>query len=120
MQLSNQEPKIPAYRLLGRIGHPIALAFKDEYEASNKEFLALMAEFEKIEARVSPGAFLKPERPFVKREPLPLKDDVEAYKLLWKDDWQVREMVAKALHHNYANAPKQFPADKLDVYRFPP
>lgn len=118
-QLRTQEPRIPAYRLLGRIGHPITLAFKDEHEASNREFLALVAEFEKIESRVSPGYFLKLERP-MKRDSMPIKDDVEAYRLLWKDDWKIREMVAKALRHNYANAPKQFPMEKLGAYRFPP
>lgn len=119
-QLTTQEPKIPAYRLLGRIGRPITLAFKDEYEESNKEFLMLIAEFERIEARIGSGVLLKRDRPFPKRDSFPAKDYIEAYRLLWKDDWKVREMVAKALQHNYANAPKQFPAAKLDAYRFPP
>ena len=44
----------------------------------------------------------------------------EAYKLLWKDDWKLREMVSRALNHNYANNPGAFPAQKLDAYRFPP
>ena len=114
-ELRTQEPKISAYRLLGRIGHPITLAFKDAFEESNKEFLVLVTEFEKIESRVGPGYFLK-----FKRESMPVKDDIEAYRLLWKDDWKVREMVAKALHHNFANAPEQFPMDRLGAYRFPP
>jgi hypothetical protein len=32
----------------------------------------------------------------------------------------MRELAAKALNYNYANNPKTFPADQLDIYRFPP
>jgi hypothetical protein len=39
--------------------------------------------------------------------------------LLWKTYPPMREMVAKALNHNYANDPANFP-EKLDAFRFPP
>ena len=115
--LSRPDGKVAAYRLLGRIGRAITLAFKDEPAASNKEFLAIAADIEKIEARVGPGSVFKPSK---KDSP----DDFEAYKHVWKLNTSVRKMVAKALNHNYANDPASFaekqPAEKLNAYRIPP
>jgi serine/threonine-protein kinase len=49
---------------------------------------------------------------------------IEKNNLLWKENPSMREMVAKALNHNFANDPGAFaekqPAKKLNVYRFPP
>src|SRR5207247_1911673 len=88
-----------SYRFLGRLGHASALAFKGDSIASNTEFISIFAEMEKKPAK-----------------------KVEAYKVLWKDDSAIplREIVAKALEHNYVNDPANFPTDKLDAYRFPP
>ncbi|MBI2808336.1 MAG: serine/threonine protein kinase [Planctomycetes bacterium] len=114
--ISKPERKIPSYRLLGRLGHAVVLAFKDESEGSNKEFLALFADIEKIAPRIGPVP--KALRP-TKKEMAARKDEIEAYRLLWKDNPSMREMVAKALNHNHANDPARFPA-RLDRYRFPP
>jgi serine/threonine-protein kinase len=128
------------YNYLGSIGDPIVLAFKDNYAASNKEFVAIMTKIEKYESLKGIG---KADRPFkknltkeelaelagkaerlikknlTKEELAELRDVFEAHKLLWQDNPRVHEMVAKALNYNYANAPKEFP-EKLQSYRFPP
>jgi serine/threonine-protein kinase len=121
LDLRKPERKIPAYRFLGRMGHATVLAFKDEPAASNQEFLALFADIEKIEARFGGGPIPKIDRP-TKKEMLGLRDEVEAYRILWKESssHDLREMVARALNTNYVNDPKQFPSEKMDVYRFPP
>jgi hypothetical protein len=50
-----------------------------------------------------------------------LKSKIEAYKYLWKDHPPVlRELAAQALNRNFVNNPAEFPAEKLDLYRFPP
>jgi serine/threonine protein kinase len=116
--ISKAERKVPAYQFLGRLGQAMVLAFKDESAASNQKFIAIFGDIETIEARLSP----KPERPPLKKAMNPL--EIEAHKLLWKENPSMREMVAKALNHNYANDPNQFgknqPAEKLNVYRVPP
>ncbi len=119
LDLRNNEPKVPAYRYLGKFGHASVLAFKDDSVASNKEFEKTFESFEKIEARIGPGPFPKIDRP--KKDVLP-KDDVEAYRLLWREQstFGLREMVAKALDHNFVNKPDEFPAEKLGAYRMPP
>ena len=110
----------PAYQFLGRLGYAMVLAFKDESAASNREFIAIFGEIGRFEARFTPGAVPK----FTKKEMQARKDGMEAYRLLWKENPSMREMVAKALNHNYANDPDQFskhhPAEKLNVYRVPP
>jgi serine/threonine protein kinase len=112
--------KVPAYRFLGRLGHAMVLAFKDESAASNKEFLEFFADIERFEARVGPGPLPKLDRPG-KEKLIALRDEIEVYRLLWKDNYgSIREMAAKALNHNYANDPTHFPAEKLDAYRLPP
>ena len=121
LDLRKPDRKIPAYRLLGRIGHATVLAFKDEPAKSNQEFLAIFADIEKIEARLGVGPIPKIDRP-TKKELMGLKDEVEAYRILWKESssHDLREVVARALNYNYVNDPKQFPTEKMDVYRFPP
>lgn len=110
--LSKPERKVPAYALLGRIGHAMVLAFRDRPEESNEEFLALARDFDRYEVRLA--KFKKDQ-----------SDELEAYKIVWKsNDVQVREMAAKALNHNYANKPEAFmekgPAERLNAYRQPP
>ena len=116
-KLSDPQRPNETYHRLGRLGHAIVLAFKDEYTASNNEFKLIMADFEKIEARGGARPFPKPNAPS-KRDPT-RQVDLE-YRLLWKDNPKVREIVAKALNQNWANSKDEFPASKLDVYRFPP
>ena len=98
-----KESKSASYKRFGRIGHAVVLAFKDDFETSNAEFLAVMADIEKMEPRPKKTS----------------KDEYEEYKLLWRDNVPMREMVAKALNHNHANAPMDFP-EKLAAYRYPP
>ena len=77
---------------LGRMGTAMVLAFKDQPKQSNEEFIALLGK-EKKEKQVIAG--------------------------FWYGNPPLREMMAKALNHNYANAPEEFP-DKLKAYRDPP
>ena len=116
LELRKQDRKaVPAYHFFGRLGHAAVLAFKDDYKASNAEFVKVLGEFEKIEARFGSG-------PLPKKKELILKDDVEAYRILWKETsaLALREIVARALDHNFINSPDEFPTDKLGVYRTPP
>lgn len=108
--LASKDQKVAAYRFLGKLGHPIALAFKDEAAASNEEFLTIIAKIEKFDGQTV----------FKKKTDLPPFTEFEGYKLVWKQNQPMREMVAKALNRNYANDPKNFPADKLEPYRYPP
>jgi eukaryotic-like serine/threonine-protein kinase len=119
----------PAYRFLGRLGHAMTLAFKDEPAASNQEFLVFFGKIERIEARGTLGVPIKG----LKKDPV-LAGEIEMYKHVWKPrdlaghpdpkSMPMREMAAKALNHNYANDPGFFaekqPAEKLNAYRFPP
>jgi serine/threonine-protein kinase len=107
-ELARPDQKIPAYRFLGRVGHPIALAFKDDPAASNLEFAAIIGDIEKFD-KVKPT-----------KKDVPPFDEFEGYKQVWKLNLLMREMVAKAINRNYANDPKNFPADKLEAYRYPP
>jgi eukaryotic-like serine/threonine-protein kinase len=109
-EISKSEQKVPAYRMVGRIGHASVLAFQDKPDASNKAFLELAKEFDNLQK------FVK-----AKKEGL---DEVDAYKNVWKYNPQVREMAARALNHNFANQPEAFGEkgayERLNVYREPP
>lgn len=105
--LAKPSQKIPAYRFLGKIGHAIALAYKDDARASNDEFLLVVAEIDRM-AAMKTG-----------KKELGIHDELEGYRQIWKPKEQMREMAAKALNRNYANDPKNFP-DKLEPYRYPP
>jgi eukaryotic-like serine/threonine-protein kinase len=102
LDLGKPERKVVMYRWLGRLGHATVLAFKDEAAASNQEFLAVIDDIERTEAR----PLAKGKRDF------------------WRENGALREMIAKAIDRNFANALDQFadnqPAAKLNVYRFPP
>ncbi len=100
------EPKIPAYRFVGRLGHATALAFKDDSAASNHEFVAILGDVERFDK-------IKPKKD------VPLFGEVEGYKHVWKQYPPMREMVARALNRNFANDPDNFPR-QLDAYRNPP
>ena len=106
--LAKPDQKIPAYRLLGKLGHAIALAYKDEAKASNGEFLIAVAEIEKL-AGAKTG----------KKEP-GIQDEAEGYRQVWKQNPPLRELTAKALDRNFANDRENFPADKLESYRHAP
>ncbi len=115
--IGKPDRKVPAYSFLGRLGHAMVLAFKDEHQASNKEFVAFFGSIEKLEARA--GTLTKVERPKGEKF-LAIRDEIEAYRLLWKDNYGgIREMVARALNYNHVNDAKSFP-EKLEIYRFPP
>ncbi len=103
-----------AYRLLGRIGHAIVLSFKDEEEASNKEFADIeKKEFERLEN------FTKKTKKDSK-----FSEEIEDYRSVWKQNLRLREMVAQALNRNYINDPVAFGKDghykHLNDYRIPP
>ena len=49
-----------------------------------------------------------------------IHDEIEGFRRVWKENQAMREMTAKALDRNYANDPKNFPAEKLEAYRLPP
>jgi hypothetical protein len=106
-ELMKPEQKLPAYRFLGKLGHAVALAYKDDARASNNEFLAVAADIERMAALKA-----------TKKEPM--VDELEVYRLVWKQNFPMRELVAQALDRNFANDPKNFPADKLEPYRHPP
>jgi hypothetical protein len=108
IDLAKKDRVVP-YRWLGRLGHAIALAFKDEPAASNQDFLAVIADVERIESRTIPK----------KKEWSALKDEMEAYRLVWRENLPLREWAAKALDRNHVNAPVDFP-EKLSRHRLPP
>jgi hypothetical protein len=97
-----------AYKNLGRLGHAVVLAFKDDYTASNKEFLGHVATIEANEKVLK-----------AKKQDDKYAEDLQGHQRMWKEDFAVRELVARALNHNFANSPKEFP-EKLEPYRYPP
>jgi serine/threonine protein kinase len=68
-----------AYKILGKLGTAMVLAFKDQPDESNKLFLAILA-----------------------------KDKAEE-KGRWNNEPSLREMIARALHFNLQNNPSGFP-----------
>ena len=58
------------------------------------------------------------DRP-LKKDFSAIKDEIEAYRLAWRENYALREMIAKALDRNQVNAPDQF-TEKLNPYRDPP
>jgi serine/threonine-protein kinase len=86
------ETKVPLpYRSLSRVGQAIVLAFKGEHQESNKLFLTTF----------------------------PDSDKPVGKSIIWRTNPALREMIAKALNHNYANSPPTFP-ERLQAYRRPP
>lgn len=108
--LRKPEGKVPAYHFLGQLGHGMVLAFKDDYAGSNKEFLEIDKYVRRMEI-----ASIK-----ASKKDTALKEEIEAFRHVWKENPEIRELVARALNHNFANDPESFPVKELDAYRFPP
>jgi serine/threonine-protein kinase len=100
----------PAYRYLGKMGHAIVLAFKDESAESNKQFLEIAQQIENNEVMLT-GKFAKKFEKY--------KEELDAHRSVWRDTPVMRELVAQALNRNRANDPAAFP-EKLEHYRHPP
>jgi serine/threonine-protein kinase len=83
--------KLPYYQL-SLLGQAIVLAFDDKPQESNEKFLATLTA-PKIGKVIGRGA--------------------------WLNNAELCEMVARALNHNYANAPNDFPPN-LEKWRHPP
>jgi serine/threonine-protein kinase len=110
--------KITAYRWLGSLGQAAVLAFRDEPAESNKGFWAIIQEMEKNEGKKT--ASFGPKKKDEKARPANPQSEVgEAYVYVWKDNAQVRELVAQALTHNKQNDPRGFDA-RLERYVHPP
>jgi hypothetical protein len=86
-----------SFQALGDIGRATVLAFKDQPTESNKIFLSWLDRTDKIVEKKLPSKL----------------------ETFWRSSPALREMIAKALHRNYVNAPEQFPP-QLEVYRHPP
>lgn len=100
-------------RLLSQLGHAMVLAFRDQPAESNRQFVLIAIELERLEKATRSGAKL----PDGVR-----KEDVEVYNLLWKTNPPappLREMVARALNYNLLNDPNSRPK-VLDALRAPP
>jgi serine/threonine-protein kinase len=97
----DQPSKHVAYRLLGRLGQAIVLAFRDQPKESNQQFLKVV-------------------QPFLKR-PAPLVGEPERmwYSHVVRSNRQFRRMIARALDQNYDNDPGSFPAELLGLRRPP-
>jgi hypothetical protein len=98
-------------RLLSQLGHAMVLAFDAKPDASNKEFVEAFAEIDRLEKldAANNGSDA-------------VKQQIEVYNLLWKSTppaAALRETIAEALYHNYANGSKSLPA-VLEPYRQPP
>jgi serine/threonine protein kinase len=101
-------------RLLSQLGKATVLALRDEAAESNKQFLAIAAEIDRLE-KLSAKSGAKKELPAS-------ADEIRIYDLLWKTTppaASLREMVARALYHNYRNDSQSFPT-KLEPLRSPP
>lgn len=91
-----QMKKIRTYPVLGHIGTAMVLAFKDQPLESNELFVTWLGASDKKFPKVA------------------IKLDT-----FWRNRPELREMIARALHRNYVNAPEQFPP-QLESYRHPP
>ncbi len=91
-ELERTEQRFRALRALGQLGQAMVLAFKDEPLQSNKQFLMVLPRTKLDKQMGSP---------------------------LLLDDQPLREMMARALNHNYHNAPQDFPK-MLEFLRYPP
>jgi hypothetical protein len=83
--------KHDAYRILGRVGQAIVLAFQDRPQESNRLFVEV---FRPLARRAGPNAF-GPDRARA-------VNAIASHR-------QVRMMIARALEHNQANARQHFP-----------
>jgi eukaryotic-like serine/threonine-protein kinase len=102
-------------RLLSQLGKATVLALRDEPAESNKQFLAIAGEIDRLEK-------LQSAKPGAKKEPPASSDEIKIYDLLWKTTppaASLREMVARALYHNHRNDSQSFPT-RLEPLRNPP
>ncbi len=83
---------IPAYKLLGKLGKAMVLAFKDQPDASNQLFVAILDKD---------------------------KGEKENRANFWKSNPAFRERLARALAFNLQNSPATFP-ERLKIYLHPP
>jgi serine/threonine-protein kinase len=119
-EIGSAGPKGNHGRLLSQLGRAAVFAYRDDAAESNEQFLAIQAHAEKLDKL--PGQPGPKATPAAKKEWNAHAGEVEAYNFLWKNASlapTVREMVAEALHRNFANDPKGFPA-KLDPWLRPP
>jgi serine/threonine-protein kinase len=94
--LINNPPKVPAYHSLGRVGGAMVLAFQNRPEESNRAFLKLLVE-------------KWPESDRLQRQPFLFNNP------------RLREMIARALNYNHANAtPEQPFPERLQPFRKAP
>jgi serine/threonine protein kinase len=89
-ELERREPKVYAYRIWGELGQAIVLAFQDRPAESNKQFMKAL-----------------------------VWDKGEKGGRFWINTPAVREIMARALNHNYENAPLTFPT-RFEPLRHPP
>jgi serine/threonine-protein kinase len=80
------------YKMLGKLGSAMVLAFKDQPDESNKLFLSVLGKD---------------------------KGEKEKGNPFWNTNPPLRETMAKALHYNLQNKPAAFP-EKLRPYLVPP
>ncbi len=93
------DKQVPAYRTLAKLGKAMVLAFKDQPEESNKQFLRVFTFLENMPA----GNLWKGNAAL---------KDILAVPCL-------RETLAQALNYNYRNNPAAFPK-RLEPLRHPP
>lgn len=86
------DPRLRALQALGQLGQAMVLGFKDKPLESNKQFMLVLAK-NRLDKQLGIGLLL--------------------------DDQPLRAMMAKALNHNYHNAPQSFPK-LLEMLRYPP
>jgi serine/threonine-protein kinase len=109
------ERKSPGW-LLSQLGSAMVAAFSDDWLKSYGQFEQIYVEIQRLET-----AAHSPQKGPGKTDE-PTRDEIEAYKLLWKQDppaAALREMIARALNHNHENSPRQYP-QKLEAWRTPP
>jgi serine/threonine-protein kinase len=87
----------PQLLVLSRLGSAMVLAFRDESAPSNKLFLTVLD-----------------RDTFLPKPPKGLRENI-----FWKEHPEYCEVIARALNHNHANDPANFPK-RLEPYRLPP
>jgi serine/threonine-protein kinase len=111
-------------RLLSSLGRAMVLAFRDDPAESNRLFIAITTEFDKLEKldrQVIANPPGKGDKKLM-REWQAHKEDIDIYNLVWKraaPAASLREMAARALQRNFENDAKGFPP-RLESFRHPP
>ncbi len=92
----------------------MVLALRDEPAESNRQFVAIAAELDRLAKAAKAGPKLPPGV---------RKEDAEVYKLLWTTNPPapaLREMVARAVNYNRLNDPNNFPRQLEKSLAVPP